>query len=109
MKIIERYTKQSEYDNFSIIEAHYIGDFAIRVTFADGHRKLVDFKPFLEQARHPAIKKYLDENRFKNFQIKDGNLDWNDFDMCFPIKDLYKNTILKEEKTPTTPPSLEPR
>ncbi len=99
MRIIERYTKQSEQDNLSVTAAHYIGDFAIRLTFNDGYRKLVDFKPFLEQARHPAIKKYLDENQFKNFHIKDGNLDWNDFDMCFPIGDLYKNSILKEEKT----------
>lgn len=102
MKIIERYTKQPGQNILSVTEAHYIGDFAIRLTFTDGHQKLVDFKPFLEQARHPAIKKYLDENRFKNFQIKDGNLDWNDFDMCFPIEDLYKNSILKEEKNIVT-------
>ncbi|MFN3999372.1 hypothetical protein [Algoriphagus sp.] len=22
--------------------------------------------------------------------------DWNDFDLCFPIEDLYKNTISKK-------------
>lgn len=99
MKIIEQYTKQTEQDNLSVVEARYIGDFAIRLTFNDEHRKLVDFKPFLEQAKHPATKKYLNEDQFRNFQIKDGNLDWNDFDMCFPITDLYKNAILKEEGT----------
>lgn len=99
MKIIERYTKQAKQGNLSVIEAHYIGDFAIRLTFSDGYRKLVDFKPFLEQAKHPAIQKYLNEVQFRNFQIKDGNLDWIDFDLCFPIEDLYKNSILKEEKT----------
>ena len=99
MKIIERYTKQSEDNLLSVTEARYIGDFAIRLTFNDGHRKLVDFKPFLEQAKHPAIKKYLDEDQFRSFQIKDGNLDWSDFDMCFPMEDLYRNAILKEEKT----------
>ncbi len=100
MKIIERYTKQPEQENLSVIEARYIGDFAIRLSFSDGYSKLVDFKPFLEQAKHPAIKKYLDEIQFKKFQIKDGNLDWNDFEMCFSIMDLYKNSILKGEKTP---------
>lgn len=59
----------------------------------------MDFKPFLEQAKHPAIKKYLDESKFQEFRIKDGGLDWNDFDMCFPIMDLYKNAISKEEGT----------
>ena len=58
----------------------------------------MDFRPFLEQAKHPAIKKYLNERLFKTFQLKEGNLDWNDLDMCFPIEDLYKNTILKKEK-----------
>lgn len=93
MKITEQYTKQPGQSNLSVTKANYIGDYAIRLTFSDGHKKRVDFKPFLEHARHPAIKKYLDENQFKNFRIRDGNLDWNDFDMCFPIEDLYKNTL----------------
>ena len=98
MEIIEQYSEPLP-DVFSIIEARYIGDFAIRLTFSDGHQKLVDFKPFLEQARHPATKKYLNETRFKSFQIIDGNLDWNDFDMCFPMADLYENNLLKESPT----------
>ena len=102
MKIIERYTQMSEQRSLSITEADYIGDFAIRLTFNDGHRKLVDFKPFLEHAKHPAIKKYLNEDQFKTFQIEDGNLDWNDFDMCFPMEDLYRNSILKKRKLSTT-------
>jgi hypothetical protein len=96
MKFTERYTDHAEKDNISIKDARYIGDFAIRLTFSDSHSKLVDFKPFLEQAKHPSLKKYLDEDKFKSFRIKDGNLDWNDFEMCFPIMDLYKTTILKE-------------
>lgn len=98
MKITEKYKKYS-LKEFTIQTAHYIGDFAIRLIFDDGHQKLVDFKPFLEQAQHPGIRKYLNETQFKQFQIKNGNLDWNDFDLCFPISDLYYNTILKETKT----------
>ena len=98
MKITEQYTVPSEQDHVSITEAHYIGDFAIRLTFSDGYTKLVDFKPFLQQAHHPAIKKYLNESQFREFQVREGTLDWNDFDMCFPIEDLYNNTILKEKR-----------
>lgn len=98
MKIIEQYTKQSEQENLFIMEAHYVGDFKISLTFNDGSTKRVNFKTFLEHAKHPAITKYRDEEKFKNFGIKDGNLDWNDFDMCFPIGDLYKNEIWKKEK-----------
>lgn len=99
MKITEQYITQSKQDYVSISKACYIGDFAIRLTFSDRHTKLVDFKPFLEQTHHPAIKKYLNESLFKQFQVIEGLLDWNDFDMCFPMEDLYNNTILKEEKT----------
>jgi len=98
MKITEQYTEQPKQENISITQANYIGDFAIRLHFSDGHQKLVDFKTFLEQAKHPAIKKYLDEKLFRTYQIKDGNLDWNDFDLCFPLKDLYQNRLLKREK-----------
>ena len=102
MKITEHYTKQAQQDILSVTKASYVGDFAIRLSFTDENQQLVDFKPFLEQARHPAVKKYLSEEQFKNFQVKDGNLDWNDFDMCFPIVDLYRNSIVKEKTTTNT-------
>lgn len=99
MKIIEQYDElQLDKKAINITDAIYIGDFTIRLTFDNGHSQLVDFKPFLEQALHPEIKKYFDEELFKQFRIKDGNLDWNDFELCFPISDLYENTILKSKK-----------
>jgi hypothetical protein len=92
MRIIE------EYDDFQIelIEiktAKYIGDFAIRLFFSDGFNRVVDFKPFLENSLHPSIRRYLDENRFKQFQIIDGNLNWNNNDLIFPIDDLYQGRL----------------
>lgn len=101
MKIIEQYEDlDSKSESINVSDAKYIGDFAIRLTFNDGHKQLVDFKPFLEQALNPTIKRYLDEEHFKEFKIVDGNLDWNDFELCFPISDLYENNILKKEKKP---------
>jgi hypothetical protein len=92
MKIVE------EYDNFPIelIEiksARYIGDYAIRLNFSDGINRLVDFKYFLEASQHPSIRKYLDEEKFRLFKIVDGNLNWFDYDLIFPIEDLYKGEI----------------
>ena len=76
-----------------IISANYIGDYAIRIYFNDETEKLVDFKPFLFKALHPPISKYLDENLFKQFKITDGNLNWNYYDMIFPIHDLHEGVI----------------
>ena len=76
-----------------IVSANYLSDFAIRIRFNDGTEQLVDFKPFLSKSLHPSIKKYYDENIFSNFDITDGNLNWNDYELIFPIWDLYNGRI----------------
>ncbi len=92
MRIIEEYTNLPV-DLIEIRSANYIGDFAIRVFFNDGFNRLVDFKPFLESSLHPSIRKYLDETLFVQFEIIDGNLNWNDYDMIFPVGDLHEGKI----------------
>ena len=92
MKISVHYNETIT-DLISIKNAKYIGDFAIRLEFSNNKEKLVDFKPFLNSAGHPSIKKYLNEQLFENFQIKNGNLNWNDYDLIFPIDELYNNSI----------------
>jgi hypothetical protein len=92
MKIIVDYS-QTEAHSLLIKAAKYLGDFAIRLKFNDGTERLVDFKPFLSKSLHPSIKKYLNEQNFSKYQIIDGNLNWNDYDMVFPIWDLYKGKI----------------
>jgi len=92
MRIIEEYTDyQSEL--IEIKSAKYIGDYAIRMVFSDGTNRLIDFKTFLESSLHPSIRKYLDESKFKKFNIVDGNLNWNDYDLIFPLNDLHKGII----------------
>jgi hypothetical protein len=92
MRIIEEYA-DFQYELIEIKSAKYIGDYAIRVLFVDGSERLIDFKPFLESSLHPSIRKYLDEKKFKQFKIVDGNLNWNDYELIFPIDDLYKGNI----------------
>jgi len=92
MKITEEYSENAV-DFIQIKSAQYIGDFAIRVLFTDNSNKLVDFKPFLENSLHPSIRKYLTESLFNTFSVIDGNLNWNDYDLIFPIEDLYEGKI----------------
>ncbi len=79
--------------SIEVASANYIGDYVIRFSFNDGNEKLVDFKPFLTKSLHPSISKYLDESLFKQFEIVNGNLNWNDYDLIFPIHDLYEGVI----------------
>lgn len=94
MKILIDYTEhESAFEELRIESANYLSDFAIRIKFSDGNEKLVDFKPFLSKSVHPSIKKYLDEKKFSNFNLIEGNLNWNDYDLIFPISDLYSGRI----------------
>jgi len=38
-------------------------------------------------------KKYLNKNLFKNYTIEYGDIIWNNYEMCFPIWDLYEGKI----------------
>ena len=77
----------------SVIEAVYIALYKIKVKFDDESEKVIDFQPFLSKSYHPSISKYMDLNLFQNFKIVDGNLNWNDYDLIFPIWDLYNGKI----------------
>ena len=92
MRIVEEYN-DIQVDILEIRSAKYIGDFAIRISFNDGVNRLIDFKPFLESSLHPSIRKYLDEDRFIKFDLIDGNLNWNDYDLIFPIDNLYEGKL----------------
>lgn len=93
MKIVEDYQVQYQSETMKIESAKYIGDFAVRIKFSDGKEKLVDFKSFLMNSHHPSIKKYQNESLFKDFEILDGNLNWNNYDLIFPVWDLYTGSI----------------
>ena len=43
---------------------------------------------------HPEVRKYLNEDKYRQFKIIDGNLNWNDYDMIFPLEDLYNGKIM---------------
>ena len=90
MKIIIDYSNSdSELNSLKIDSAKYLSDYVIRIKFNNSFERVLDFKPFLAKSVHPSITKYLDENNFANFSVTDGNLNWNDFELIFPIQDLY--------------------
>ena len=70
--------------------------YSLRVSFSDGTFQIVNFHNFLEKSSHPEIRKYLKLNYFKKFKLINGDLMWGDFDLVFPICDLYKNQINKK-------------
>jgi len=78
----------------NVKSAEYRQDYKLRLVFSDAKECIVDFGPFLHSSFNPMIRKYLDQAEFKNFTIEYGDLYWNDYDLCFPVADLYENRIM---------------
>ena len=79
----------------NIVSAERIGPHRLRLNFDDGIIQEVDFAPFLSNSQHPDIRAYLEESRFADFHLEHGELVWGDYELCFPIMDLYVNRLEK--------------
>lgn len=73
--------------------AEYVHGYKLRLKFSNNEECIVDFGHFLNNALNPMIRKYLKPDNFKNFAVEYGDLFWNDYDLCFPIADLYEGRI----------------
>jgi len=76
-----------------IIEAKYVSGYKIHLTFNDGKARVMDFEKFLRKAMNPETTQYRQLRKFKKFHLHYGDLMWGDFEMIFPITDLYKGEI----------------
>ena len=73
--------------------ARVVAPYTLAIVFSDGAERMVDFGPFLLKSRHPVVRAYLNEDRFREFDIVGGNLNWHDYDLIFPLADLYAGRI----------------
>jgi len=76
-----------------ITSARYLENYQIEFEFDDQTKKVIDFEYFLNQAKNPMIKKYLNGEVFKKFTVRDADIDWNDYELCFPIADIYEGNL----------------
>ena len=79
----------------SVKNAKHIKSHILEITFSDGYVNCVDFAPFIFSNGHPDYEKYKSEKTFLAFEIIDGNLNWDDYTMIFPVEDLYKGKLIK--------------
>ena len=66
---------------YNIIKINFLNDFFIDITFNDGFKKVVDFKPFINVGVSELLK---DFEYFKQAKIESGGgLEWpNGYDFC---------------------------
>ena len=63
-------------------KAEYVDDYMVRMLFSDGITKVVDFKPFLKDAKNLFLP-LLDMEYFKGFSVDDTTICWpNEVDFC---------------------------
>jgi hypothetical protein len=72
-------------ESFRINNADYLGDYKIKFCFSDGVEQVIDFAGFLNNAKNPMTKKYLDKALFQKYTIEYGDIIWNAYEMCFPV------------------------
>ena len=77
----------------SVKEVEYIEDYKLSLTFNDAKKVVVDFGQFILNSAHPDIKKYRDLDLFKSYTLRDGDLEWNDYELAFPVYDLYQGVV----------------
>ena len=81
----------------NIRDVRHCGGCVLELEFSDGHVQRVDFTSFLESA-HPELHKYLAEENFCRYVLKNGMLNWNDYDMCFSLETLYTGKFKEPEE-----------
>ena len=88
MKITVEYGK-TEQAPLRIISAKYKNNYAVELVFNDNRKRLVKFGSFLKKTKHPIIRSYLKEEKFKKFYIDSGNIAWGkNWDLIFPIEQI---------------------
>ena len=77
----------------NITDAAYLGAYRLKLSFDDDMIREVDFGPFLNASLQPDIRKWLDLAAFQCYRLEYGELVWGDYELCFPIADLYTGVI----------------
>ncbi len=93
MRIVDKTKKVTDAQLFSVREATYVDNYKIRVKFTNGKTRTIDCGNFLKKQTHPSLKKYLNISQFKIFRIQNGNINWNNYEMIFPVEALYKEKV----------------
>ena len=72
-----------------VSKVEYLDSYKLKLLFSDATAQTIDFEVFLKNSHHPDIQKYLKLKNFKNYCLIDGDLMRGDFDLIFPVVDLW--------------------
>ena len=93
MRVIETAVAEMPTQVLAVAAAEVVAPHTLRIAFTTGEQRTVDFGPFLRRATHPSIQAYLEKEKFCQFAIVNGNVNWNDYDLIFPLAALHDGAI----------------
>lgn len=73
-----------------IVDAEYVEDYILRLTFNNGEVRLMDFSSLMENG---VCRKLRDLDYFKSFTLDPFTVDWNN-EIGFAPRFLYERSIL---------------
>lgn len=73
--------------NFSIIQAKYIKDYMIEITFQDGSSGIADLSSYPD--KNTVFRKFLEKKYFLDFRIEFGTLVWGNGELDIAPEHLY--------------------
>lgn len=77
-----------------ITKANILDDLTVELFFSDDSVRVVNIGDFIRRHPHPQYNKYLDQKKFKNFSLVNGNIVWGkNWDLIFPLEELYSGRI----------------
>lgn len=81
-------------EEIKVIKYESVGDLTLRITFNDNTVQVIDFTSFLDRATNPMITQYQDPDKFfSDINLEYGELIWGDYEMLFPVWDLYNGIV----------------
>jgi len=84
-------------NKFKVIDAQYVEDYKLRITFADGTCNVVDFEPFFIKCPNTYYDEYHDIDKFKEFRIECGNVVWGpNWELILNPMNLYYNDLFTD-------------
>ena len=86
----------------NITTVEYLGEYRLRFLFDDTTQRVVDFAQFLRKSVHPDIRKWLEPEAFRSYRLEYGEVVWGDYELCFPVADLYTGIIDHSELLQST-------
>ena len=79
----------------SVKSVRHVKSHILEIEFSNGEFKILDFAPFIFSAGHPDYERYKSESGFLKYIVEDGNINWDDYTMIFPVEDLYSGKLIR--------------